>query len=176
MRKSPISDKNDECLITNETSDQTCRSFRFRREEHLKGRKEIREVFKNGMQFSYYKTSGSGVKLFVLKNELSLNRICFTFSKGFKGAVSRNRAKRLGREAYRLIKHRLENGYDFILLFYPEQKKTLSKKNVVCESSVTRSSVYQPSIEKPRVKEPLASKPLVRIQLESLFKKAGLFK
>jgi len=90
---------------------------RFRREEHLKRRKEIREVFGKGKQYSCL-----GAKLFVLKNDLPINRICFTFSKGkgFKSAVARNRARRLGREAFRLMKCRLKNGYDLILLVYPE--------------------------------------------------------
>jgi len=93
-------------------------SFRFRREEHLKGRKEIREVFNNGKQFGC-----KGSKLFVLKNDLPYNRICFTFSKvknSFWNAVARNRAKRISREAYRLIKNRLCGGADLILLSYPD--------------------------------------------------------
>jgi ribonuclease P protein component len=55
----------------------------------------------------------------VLKNDLSHNRICFTFSRGFGTAVERNRARRLGREAYRNIKPCLRCGYDLILLVYP---------------------------------------------------------
>jgi len=55
---------------------------------------------------------------------LPYNRICFTTSKGLKNAVARNRAKRLGREAFRLMKHRLESGYDLILLVYPEPDTT----------------------------------------------------
>jgi len=62
-----------------------------------------------------------GAKLYVLENELSRNRICFTFSRGFGNAVERNRARRLGREAYRNLKPRLRRGYDLILLVYPEE-------------------------------------------------------
>jgi ribonuclease P protein component len=56
----------------------------------------------------------------VLKNSLSRNRICFTFSRGFRNAVERNRARRLGREAYRYLRPRLAGGCDLILLVYPE--------------------------------------------------------
>jgi ribonuclease P protein component len=56
----------------------------------------------------------------VLENELSRNRVCFTFFRGFGNAVERNRARRLGREAYRNLKPRLRRGYDLILLVYPE--------------------------------------------------------
>ncbi|WP_461253904.1 ribonuclease P protein component [Treponema sp. R8-4-B8] len=92
--------------------------FRFKREEHLKGRKEIREVFGKGKRYGC-----RGAKLFVLKNDLPYNRICFSLFKGFGNAVSRNRAKRLSREAYRLMKNRLLGGYDLILLVYPEAQK-----------------------------------------------------
>ena len=81
----------------------------------MKGRNEIREVFGKGRRIGC-----RGAKLFVLKNNLPHNRICFTFSRGFGIAVKRNRARRLGREAYRNLKPRLQCGYDLILLVYPE--------------------------------------------------------
>jgi ribonuclease P protein component len=57
--------------------------------------------------------------LFWLKNELPLNRIAFTFARKFGNAVERNRARRIGREAYRFLKNRLKSGYDLVLLVYP---------------------------------------------------------
>ncbi|MDR1957115.1 MAG: ribonuclease P protein component [Treponema sp.] len=89
-------------------------SFRFRRTERLKGRREIREVFSRGKGVTC-----SGAKLFVLHNGLSHNRIAFTFSRKFGTAVERNRARRLGREAYRHIGYALKPGYDVVLLVYP---------------------------------------------------------
>ncbi|MDR1575120.1 MAG: ribonuclease P protein component [Treponema sp.] len=102
-------------------------SFRFKREERLKGRNEIREVFSRGKRFGC-----RGAKLFVLKNSLSRNRICFTASRGFRNAVERNRAKRLGREVYRCLRPRLAGGCDLILLVYPEARPApaaIVKKN-----------------------------------------------
>ena len=61
-----------------------------------------------------------------MKNELPHNRICFTFSRGFGNAVARNRARRLGREAFRLMKPRLTGGYDLILLVYPETDRSMA--------------------------------------------------
>ena len=84
----------------------------------MKGRDEIREVFEKGKRIGC-----QGAKLFVLRNRLPHNRICFTFSRGFGNAVERNRARRLGREAYRHIKPRLRCGYDLILLVYPENAR-----------------------------------------------------
>ena len=88
-------------------------SFRFAPEEHLKGRGEIQDVFGRGKRFGC-----RGAKLFVLKNSLSYNRICFTFSRGFGNAVERNRTRRLGREAYRHLRPSLRAGHDLILLMY----------------------------------------------------------
>jgi len=129
-------------------------SFRFRREEHLKGRKEIREVFNKGRRYGC-----RGAKLFVLKNNLQYNRICFTFAKITRkeqpswNAVSRNRARRLGRESFRLMKDRLLKGHDFILLVYPGEANVKS--------------------ERPKKKIILSDR---LNQLESLFIKAGLLK
>ena len=95
-------------------------SFRFRREEHLKRRNDIREVFSRGRRFGCRFAGGGGAKLFVLQNSLAFNRICFTFSRGYGNAVKRNRTRRCSREAYRHLRPRLAGGYDLILLAYPE--------------------------------------------------------
>jgi ribonuclease P protein component len=89
-------------------------SFCFRRKEHLKGRDEIRAVFNRGKGVGC-----GGAKLFVLKNDLFDNRICFALPRKFGNAVKRNRARRLSREAYRHLRPRLKGGYDMVLLVYP---------------------------------------------------------
>ena len=93
------------------------------RQEHLKRRNEIREVFNKGKRYGC-----RGAKLFVMKNDLPHNRICFTFSRGFGNAVARNRARRLGREAFRLMKSRLYAGYDLILQVFPDSAASLSDR------------------------------------------------
>jgi ribonuclease P protein component len=112
------------------------------REERLKGKREIKEVFINGKRFG-----SQGGKLFLLRNGLPHNRICFTFSKGFGNAVVRNRARRLGREAFRLMRSRLSGGYDLILLIYPKPEG-IKAETLSCRT----------------------------LQLETLFSKAGLLK
>jgi len=120
------------------------------------------------MRYNCYRAGGSVAKLFALKNNLPFNRICFTCAKLSRGkqplkkkrdsaerrsswnAVSRNRAKRLGREAYRLMKARLLVGYDLILLVYPEADKTKTQADFTFSDRAE--------------------------QLESLFTKAGLLK
>jgi len=79
---------------------------------------------------------------------LPYNRICFSLFKGYGNAVSRNRAKRLGREAYRLMKNRLLGGYDLILLVSAETEQNYSGSALSYRNS----------------------------QLETLFMKAGLLK
>jgi ribonuclease P protein component len=90
------------------------RTFRFKRDERLKRREEIRAVFNRREAVSC-----PGARLFRLENGLSRNRIAFAFARKFGNAVQRNRARRVGREAYRFLKNRLKSGYDLVLLAYP---------------------------------------------------------
>ncbi|MDR1142931.1 MAG: ribonuclease P protein component [Spirochaetaceae bacterium] len=87
---------------------------RFRRREHLKKRTEITRVFKKGRVVGC-----PGVRLFFLKNALPYNRLVITFTRKFGNAVQRNRARRLGREAYRSIREKLKTGYDLVIVVYP---------------------------------------------------------
>jgi len=88
---------------------------RFPAEERLRKRSGIREVFKKGRV-----ASCAGAKLFFLANGLAHNRVAFTFARKFGNAVSRNRRRRLGREAYRKLRARTRQGYDLVLLAYPQ--------------------------------------------------------
>jgi len=88
--------------------------FSFPRRERLKGREEIQEVFNRKMTVSC-----SGARLFWRLNGLGHNRVAFTFARKFGNAVARNHSKRLSREAYRLLRNKLRQGYDLVLLVYP---------------------------------------------------------
>jgi ribonuclease P protein component len=89
-------------------------SATFPRQEHLKKRSDIRQVFKKGLRKSV-----KGAVLFYKPNGLEHNRIAFTFSAKFGIAVERNRARRLGREAWRHLSRSCASAYDLVLLVYP---------------------------------------------------------
>lgn len=57
-----------------------------------------------------------GATLFVLPNKLGYSRFLCTFRRGFRGAVLRNRIRRLSKEIYRLNKQVIELGFDIVLL------------------------------------------------------------
>lgn len=54
--------------------------------------------------------------LFYKKNGLSYNRIAFLASKKVGNSVQRNRARRLMRENYRVLKDDIKQGYDLIFI------------------------------------------------------------
>jgi ribonuclease P protein component len=87
---------------------------KFPRTERLKRREDVKAVFKNGASVSC-----QGAKLFFLRKEGAERRIVFTFSRKFGNAVARNRARRLGREAYRHLRSWIRGGCDMALLVYP---------------------------------------------------------
>ena len=91
---------------------------------------------------------------------MTYNRICFTLSRVSKksqvscgivscrnrvlwNAVIRNRAKRLSREAYRLIRNRIASGYDLILLVYPETGLVLSDRMEQLESLFSKAGLLK---------------------------------
>jgi len=103
---------------------------RFRPEERLKRKSDITRVFKKGRAVSC-----SGSKLFFLANELPCNRIAITFVRKYGNAVQRNRARRLGREAYRLMKEELQTGYDLVLLIFALKEGSIPGRGSLQEST-----------------------------------------
>ena len=90
------------------------KSSGFSKAERLTGSADIQIVFRKGKKYSC-----DGAKLFVLANGCDRNRIVFTFPRGYGTAVERNYSRRLSREAYRLIKKRVIEGFDLTVLFFP---------------------------------------------------------
>jgi ribonuclease P protein component len=82
--------------------------------ERLKRSSDIGRVFASGRKVSCY-----GAKLFYRENGRAGNRMTVTLVRKYGTAVERNRAKRVVREAYRLMKPSLKKGYDMIVVLYP---------------------------------------------------------
>jgi len=87
---------------------------RFPRAERLKKRKDVTAVFRRG-----HRAGCEGAELIVRKNGLGHNRIVFTFVRKFGNSVERNRARRVGREAYRHLRGALRGGFDMVLRVFP---------------------------------------------------------
>lgn len=94
----------------------------FKRYERIKSPVEFKNLFKYGK-----KASVSGAKIFVLENNLEINRIGFPLPRGYGNAIQRNLSKRYSREAYRLLKSQLNIGYDILLLVYPNNDSFSSR-------------------------------------------------
>ncbi len=109
----------------------------YPKKEKLKSRKLIDQLFTQGKSVSNYP-----IKLIYLNTELPIDvKIQAGVAvpkKNFKSAVSRNRIKRLLREAYRLNKHLVFNNseatFAFLFLYlgkemprYPEIERTMKE-------------------------------------------------
>ena len=84
------------------------------KQQRLKKRDDISRVFSSPNKVSCY-----GAKLFYRENGLDRNRLMVTLVRKYGTAVQRNRAKRVTREAYRLMQTSLRTGYDLVVVLYP---------------------------------------------------------
>lgn len=86
---------------------ETGQRYKFGKNEKLKSRKQIEQLFKEGKSFSSFPLR---VVYVFVENEPAALQAGFSVStRYFKKAVDRNRIKRLMREAYRLQKNGLLN-------------------------------------------------------------------
>ena len=83
----------------------------------------------------------SGLRLLYLKNELAWNRVAFILTKGFRGAIERNKTKRWGRETYRRMKADLKVGYDMVFIFYPGAESFVKIAEMI-HTLCTRAGLY----------------------------------
>ncbi|MFV0399498.1 MAG: ribonuclease P protein component [Oscillospiraceae bacterium] len=72
------------------------------------------------------------VAVYVKKNRLGKNRLGITATKKIGGAVQRNRARRVIREAYRLIEPKMQGNRDIVIV--ARQKAVFSKMQEVRRS------------------------------------------
>ena len=84
------------------------------RADRLRRRADFDNVFANGRR-----VQGEGARMVFEANGLLRNRFAVTPTRIYETAVKRNRARRICKEAYRHLKHRLDTGYDVVFVIYP---------------------------------------------------------
>ncbi len=94
------------CRISNFEYLQTKQRYTFKKDEKLKSRKTIEQLFREGKSFSNFPFRV--LWKFADNADAPLQTGFAVSSKHFKKAVDRNRIKRLMREAYRLQKNDLQ--------------------------------------------------------------------
>ncbi len=83
----------------------------FRRSERLSKPADFDRVYSDGQ-----KIGSASLALFFGPSPSEKTRVGISVSKKMGNAVTRNRIKRLLREAFRLNKHRLKRGYDLLFV------------------------------------------------------------
>ena len=84
--------------------------------ERLRGRSSLRRIFSEAA-----KSDLRGIRVYYIENNLDWNRIAVSPVRGLKNSVARNREKRVCREAYRQLKHRIKTGYDLAFVLFPDR-------------------------------------------------------
>ena len=94
------------------------KQFSFPKSKRLVKNKQFKDVLAN-------KTCASDELLIVysVKNDCGLTRLGVSIGKSCGGAVTRNRLKRLIREAFRLNQHQLPSGVDYMVMISPQWLK-----------------------------------------------------
>ena len=73
--------------------------------------RDFLRLYKRGRSFV-----SPALVMYILKNKLAINRLGITTSKKIGKAVSRNRARRVIREAYRAAEPLIQTGYDIVFV------------------------------------------------------------
>jgi ribonuclease P protein component len=84
------------------------------RRERLRGKTALERVFSGSRRIAC-----SGARLCVAENGLGYNRVVVSPVRRYGGSVERNRARRVGKEAYRCIKSSIRPGFDLAFILAP---------------------------------------------------------
>ena len=101
------------------------KKYTYGKDEKLKRRKLINEIFETGESFPNYPFRVF-YKVMDFETDVKAQVGVSVSKRNFKHAVDRNRIKRLMREAYRLNKHTLINNIDqqvVVMIIYTQRKE-----------------------------------------------------
>ncbi len=87
------------------------------------------------------------IRLYVVANDCGNPRLGISVGKKQANAVGRNRLKRLAREAFRLCRHDIPPGYDYLLIFASKRSKKGEQKLQIAFGVVSFETVRQSLIE-----------------------------
>ncbi|MBC3539151.1 ribonuclease P protein component [Rufibacter sediminis] len=91
--------------FTEHSAEEHSISYRFPKEERLRSKKLIEQLFREGSSFNSYPLRFVALHLPGPAAEFPVQVLVSVSKRNFKKAVDRNRLKRQMREAYRLHKH-----------------------------------------------------------------------
>ena len=114
--------------------------MRDQRKFTLRNQSDFNKVYKRGSS----KGSQYTVVLYK-KNQFEYNRVAFVASKKVGNSVERNRARRLMRESFRVLKEELRLGYDVIFV---ARRNILNSGQNEVEASMKRALINCGLIEK----------------------------
>lgn len=111
----------------------------FNRTKGLKKDSDFRKVYKHGKSFA-----NKYLVIYILKNKSDYSRVGISVSKKVGKAITRNRVRRLIKEAYRLnIDEKIKPGYDIVFIARVSSKDTTFKdidksiKNLVKRTDIS---------------------------------------
>ncbi|MFH0824150.1 MAG: ribonuclease P protein component [Pseudomonadota bacterium] len=111
------------------------RDFRFRKAERIRTRRDISKVFDDGVRWST-----KGMRLNVKPNGGAETRAVFVTVRKYGNAVTRNRARRVVSECWRLVKSRTVRGMDVVVVIFPDEDR-FEVRRAQLETLLRRSSL-----------------------------------
>ena len=97
------------------------KQFSFPKTKRLLSNDQFKSVLDNGRRFS--DPDKSGLILYIAKNDCDYPRLGISIGKSHGNAVTRNRLKRLLREAFRQNQDRIPAGFDYLLMLSTQRPK-----------------------------------------------------
>jgi ribonuclease P protein component len=88
--------------------------FAFPQEHHIRTKAEFKRILENGKKVKAHKCC-----YYILENGLAHSRLGFIITTKIGNAPTRNKIKRLWKEAFRLERVNFQMQNDFILRFFP---------------------------------------------------------